>query len=58
MLTVEAQKALAPLCDRSSQLKAVTKRVFVIDKNGVVAGDLRPAADTGPDAVKRTDLYR
>jgi hypothetical protein len=39
MLPAEAQKALAQLCDRSGQLKAVTKRVFIIDENGVVAGD-------------------
>jgi hypothetical protein len=46
MLPVEAQKALAPLCDRSGQLKAVTKRVFIIDENGAVSGDLRPAKKT------------
>jgi hypothetical protein len=45
MLTAKAQKALAPLCDQSGQLKAVTKRVFIIDENGVVAG-VRHAIET------------
>ena len=43
MLPAQTQKALAPLCNRSGKLEAVAKRVSVVDENGVVPGDLRPA---------------
>jgi hypothetical protein len=45
MLPAQTQKALAPLCNRSGKLEAVAKRVSVVDENGVVPGDLRPATD-------------
>jgi hypothetical protein len=39
------------------KLKAMTKGIFVVYKNGVVSGDLRPATNTWPDSVKRSHFH-